>query len=73
MCRLSPYEGIQRRTFIVHRDDIEDAVLPMLEQADVTRLGRRRNMRDPQVIAGHVVDANRSSEQIWNRARWLVQ
>jgi hypothetical protein len=34
----------------------------------VSRLNRRRDVGDPQVVAGPVVDANWSSDHVWNRA-----
>ena len=72
MCRLSPYEGMQRRLLILQEDDVEGAVLPTLEQDQVSSFNRRRDVCDAQVAAGHVVDANGSSEHIRDRATWLI-
>ena len=68
MCKLSPYKGIQRGARIIYGDHVEDAVLPVLEEDEITRCNRRGNVCDSQIVAGHVIDANGSSEHIWNRA-----
>ena len=69
MCRLSPYEGIQRGPRIVYGDHVEDAVLPMLQEDDVARFDRRGDVCNSEIVAGlHVMDANGSSEHVGNRA-----
>ena len=49
-------------------DDVKDAVLTVREKDQITTFHRRRDVRDSQVIPGHVMDANRSSEHAPNRA-----
>jgi len=67
--RLSTYKCIQRRVFIERNEDyVPDAVLPTLEEDEVPRLNWRRHVCDAQVVAGHVMDANRNAEHILNRA-----
>jgi hypothetical protein len=58
MCRLGPHEGMQLGVLIFEGNHIEDAVLAALEEDQITRLNGRRYMGDPQIMAGHVVDAN---------------
>jgi hypothetical protein len=48
--RLSPYEGIQRGLLIFEGNDVEHAVLPMREENEVTRLDRRGDVRNADVI-----------------------
>ena len=67
MCRLSPHECMSWGTRI-DGDDVEDAVLPALEEDQISRLDRRGDVCDSHVIAVHVVNANGSSKHIRNRA-----
>ena len=62
MCRLCPYEGIPRRPHIFEGNHVKDAVLAALEEDQISGFNRHRDMCDSQVIAGHVMDANGSSE-----------
>ena len=51
----------ERGPRIVHGDHVEDAVLPTVEKDDVSRFNWRRDTCDSQVVASHVVDANRDA------------
>jgi hypothetical protein len=65
MCRLlSPYEGVQRGLLILEEDHVEDAVLPTLEEDEISGFNRRRDMSDSQIVAGHVMYANGKSEHV---------
>ena len=61
MNRLHADERVQRRTR-PGEDHVFDAELDVFEEYEIAGLDRRRYMRDSQVIAGHVMDANGSSE-----------
>lgn len=62
MCRLGPYKGIQRGPRIGYGNHVQDAVLPTLEEDEVACFHRRRDVSDSQVVAAHVMNANRRSE-----------
>ena len=62
MSRLCSYEGIPRGPHMLEGDHVEDAVLTALEEDQISGFNRHRDMCDSQVIAGHVMDANGSSD-----------
>ena len=62
MCRLRPYEGMWWGGRL--DGDVQDAVLPALEEDQVSGFNRRRDMRDSQVIAVQIMCANRSSDHV---------
>lgn len=64
MCRLNPYQGVQRVPLILYGDHVQNAVLPVLEEDQISGLYRCRNMCDSQIVSVHVVDADRSSEHV---------
>ena len=59
MRRLRP---VLVRTAETHlrEDHVDDAVLPALEEVQITGFNRRRDVRDSQVVAEHVVSPNRA-------------
>lgn len=60
---VSSYQCIQRRTCIEGNENhVPNAVLAVLEEDEVSRLNRRRDVSDPEVVAVHIVNPDGNSD-----------